>query len=256
MAEEEREVEEAASDAQTEEKAEETGAEKEAEEQTESAESAPAKEKPGRSAKKKPGKKEKAKLDVKIFGRWDSNITVNDPGLAAYINLEPKLLPRSAGAYRSRFHKSKMHIAERLALHMMVTGHAGKRHRLSSGRFGGGFYKALSIVEDAFALIEKKGSSPVETLVRALENAAMREEVISYQLGSIMARESVITAPQRRVDKALRYFCQGAYRKSFGKKKRVHEALAEELLAASQGSMDSHAIREKDRIEKEAGGAR
>ncbi|MBI4018339.1 MAG: 30S ribosomal protein S7, partial [Candidatus Aenigmarchaeota archaeon] len=64
------------------------------------------------------------------------------------------------------------------------------------------------------------------------------------------------TAPQRRVDKTLRYFAQGAYRKSFHSKKGLAQALAEEILAAYHGSQDSTALREKERIEREASGAR
>ncbi len=204
----------------------------------------------------------------KLFGRWDSNVAVNDVGLAAYINLRPRLLPRSAGAYRRPFHKSKMHIAERLALHMMVPGHQGKRHRITSGIFAGGFIQILSSIEKAMEIIEKKentrltsegrpaNANPIEVLVRAIENAAVREEVISYQLGSIMARDAVITSPQRRIDKTLRAIAQGTYRKTFNKKKGLENALADELIAASKGSNESHAIKERERIEREAEGSR
>ena len=61
-------------------------------------------------------KKERAKFDVKLFNRWDNNVEVQDASLRGYINLEPRILPRSAGIQRGRFHKSKMHIVERLAL--------------------------------------------------------------------------------------------------------------------------------------------
>ncbi|HLD49222.1 MAG TPA: 30S ribosomal protein S7 [archaeon] len=208
--------------------------------------------------KEKRDKSEKTDFShIKIFGRWDSNISVENPGLRNYISLEARFLPRSAGIHRSRFHKSKMHITERLALHFFVTGHSGKKHRLTSGRFGGNFNNVMKIIEKAFSIIEEKEKkNPVEVLVRAIENAALREEIISYQMGSIMARESVITAPQRRVDRTLRFFAQGSYKKSFGKKKSVSECLADELIAASKNSSDSYGIKEKERIENEASGAR
>src|SRR3989344_4320300 len=202
-------------------------------------------------------KREKTVFDVKLFNRWDTNVPVNDPSLRGYINLEPKILPRSAGTQRGRFHKSRMHIVERLALKMSVSGHTGKKHKLTSGKFGGNYNTVIKSVEKALEIIEKKeNKNPVEVLVKAIENAALREEVISYQLGSIMARESVITAPQRRVDKTLRFFAQAAYRKSFNKKKSLGESLAEELMAAYKNSADSFAIKEKERIEREASGAR
>ena len=202
-------------------------------------------------------KREKHIFNFKLFNRWDSNVPVNDPSLKSYINLEAKILPRSAGTHRGRFHKSKMHITERLALKMSVSGHTGKKHKLTSGKFGGNYNNVIKVVENALAIIEKKeNKNPIEVLVKAIENAALREEVISYQLGSIMARESVITAPQRRVDKTLRFFAQSAYRRSFNKKKSLADSLAEEIITAYKNSSDSFAIKEKERIEREAGGAR
>jgi len=213
----------------------------------------PARRKPVKHVRKR----EKTHFDFKLFGRWDSNVAVNDPSLKTYINLEPKILPRSAGVQRGRFHKSKMHIVERLALKMSVSGHTGKKHKLTSGKFGGNLTTILKVVERALEIIEKKeNKNPIEILVKAIENSALREEVISFQMGSIMAREAVITAPQRRVDKSLRFFAQSAYRKSFNKKKGLAEALADELMAAAKNSQESFAIKEKERIEREATGAR
>ena len=211
-----------------------------------------------RARPQKPVKKrEKTKFDVKLFGRWDSNVPINDPSLKGYINVDPKILPRSAGTHRGRFHKSKMHVVERLALKMSVSGHTGKKHKITSGKFGGNYTTILKVVEKALEIIEKKeNKNPIEVLIKAIENAALREEVISFQMGSIMARESVITAPQRRVDKTLRFFAQSAYRRTFNKHKGLAEALAEEIIAASKNLQDSFAIKEKERIEREATGAR
>jgi len=201
--------------------------------------------------------KEKRKFDVKLFGRWDSNIEVHDLSIKPYLNVDARLLPRSAGRLRRPFHKSKAHIVERLALHVMVPGHAGRKHKITSGPLAGSSYNALQNVEKALEIVEKKeNKNPVEVLVRAVENAALSEEIISYQMGSIMAREAVVTSPQRRIDKTLRFFAQGAFRRSFNKKKSFAEALAEEILMAYTGSPDSTAIKEKERIEREAAGAR
>lgn len=195
---------------------------------------------------------------MKLFDKWDSNIEVGDPGLRNYINLKPRLVPKSSGALQKhRFYKSKMHIVERLALHLLVSGHAGRKHRLSSGRFGGGFVTVLKQVERGLEIIEKKeNKNPVEVLIRAIENAALREEIMTYQMGSVVARDSVISAPQRRVDKVLRSFAQGIYRKSFGKNTTLGDAMAVEIIAAYKNSTDSFAIKEKDRVEREALGAR
>jgi small subunit ribosomal protein S7 len=201
--------------------------------------------------------REKTKFDIKMFGKWDSNnIEVKDISLKEYINLDAKYIPRSAGRLRKTFHKSKAHIIERLVLHILVPGHTGKKHRLTSGPYGGGFYTAMKNVEKAFDIIqEKTGKNPIEVLVRAIENAAVREEIISYQMGSIVAREAVTTAPQRRIDKTLRYIAQGSCRKAHNKKITFANALATELMAASEGK-ESYCIKEKERIEREAMGAR
>jgi len=211
-----------------------------------------------REERKEPAKREKKVFPgIKLFGKWDDAFEISDMSLRNYLNIDPKFLPKSAGRLRKPFHKSKAHIVERLAQHMLVCGHRGKKHRITSGKFAGNLYNTLTAVEKAFDIIEKKEKkNPIEVFVRALENAALREEIISYQLGSIVARESVITAPQRRIDKALRYFAQGAFRKSFKNKKKLEQALADEILGAYKNSNESFAIGEKERIEREAIGAR
>jgi small subunit ribosomal protein S7 len=206
-------------------------------------------------SKAKP-KREKTRFTFRLFGKWEP-IQITDKSLQGYINMDARILPRSEGAFRGKLHKSKMHIVERLALKMMVSGHTGKKHKITSGKFAGNYGNVLKHVEKALEIIEQhEKKNPLEVLVKAIENAALREEVISYQLGSIIAREAVVTAPQRRIDKTLRYFAQSAYRRSFGKKKSLGEALADELIAAYRNSADSFAIKEKERIEREASGAR
>jgi len=196
--------------------------------------------------------------DVKLFGRWANTAEFTEPGLQKYITVRPVMIPKNYGAMGSqRFHKSRMHIVERLALHMMVPGHTGKRHRTSSGQLGGKCDQNLGTIEKAFEIIESRTkTNPIQVLVKAIENAAPREEITSYQMGSITARDAVIVSPQRRVDKTLRIMAQGVYKASFGKKKKAEEALAEELIAASNASNDSHAVKEKERLEREAMGAR
>jgi len=199
-------------------------------------------------------------VDVKIFGKWSvKGIEVKDPGLKAYINLEPKLVPKTYGRFsQQQFYKSKMNIVERLMNHLAVPGHRGKKHKITSGRCVGKTEIHYKIVKEAFEIIEKRtGKNPIEVLVRAIENAAIREEITGYQVGGIIVRRAVVTSPQRRVDLALRMLVQAAYRKSFGKKANMAQALADELIAAyNNDASKSEAIREKERIEKEAEAAR
>jgi ribosomal protein S7 len=76
-------------------------------------------------------------------------------------------------------------------------------------------------------------------------------------MGGIMVRKAVVTSPQRRVDLALSMLVQSAYRKAFGKKASMAQALADEIFFAYQNDASkSEAIKEKERIEREADGAR
>lgn len=198
--------------------------------------------------------------EIKLMGRWSTEgIEVTDPGLKGYINLKPVLVPRSGGRHASQqFYKSNISILERLMNHLFVPGHRGKKHLRSSGQAGGKSTTAWKIVKDTLIILEKRSKkNPLEILVRAIENAALREEITSFQVGGIMVRKAVITAPQRRIDLALRLITQAAYQKSSNKKKTMAQALADEIIASyNYDSANSVAIKEKERIEREAAGAR
>lgn len=196
----------------------------------------------------------------KIFNRWSiEGITVSDPGLKNYINLRPIIVPTSHGRHAvSQFYKSShLNIIERLINHLFVPGHKGKRHRMTSGQCAGKSMTVYNIVKKTLEIIEERTKkNPIEVFVRAIENAALREEITSFQVGGIIVRRAVITAPQRRVDLALRLIKQGAYHKAFGKKS-ITQCLAEEILATyNYDAQNSYAIKEKERIEREAAGAR
>ncbi|MEM5872495.1 MAG: 30S ribosomal protein S7 [Candidatus Aenigmatarchaeota archaeon] len=197
---------------------------------------------------------------IKIFNKWDiEGIEVKDPGLKNYINLKPFIVPKTFGrTAKKQFHKSQMNIIERLANHIFVSGHRGKKHLITSGRNVGKTFKVWKIVEDSFKILEEKTKkNPIEVFVRALENAALREEITSFQVGGIIVRKAVVTSPQRRVDIALRLMVQGAFQKAFNSPKRMAETLADEIYAAyNNDAQNSYAIKEKERIEREAAGAR
>ncbi|MDO8555943.1 MAG: 30S ribosomal protein S7, partial [Nanoarchaeota archaeon] len=57
-------------------------------------------------------------------------------------------------------------------------------------------------------------------------------------------------------DVALRFMVQGSYQKSYGKKPKAHEALAEEILKAYQSDGKSFAISKKLELERQADAAR
>ena len=197
--------------------------------------------------------------EIKLFNKWSyDGIKVKDPGIAEYVSITPVIVPRTSGKYAStQFYKSKMNVVERLLNKLFVSGHRGKKHKLTSGRNVGKTQNAANIIKEAFAIIEEKTKkNPIEVLVNAVENSAPLEEAISYQRGGIFVREGVVTSPQRRVDLALKHIAQGTQTKSSRSKKSAGTALAEEIMAAARGETASFAYSEKMRREKEASGAR
>lgn len=199
-------------------------------------------------------------MEIKIFDRWSTKeIEVFDLGLKRYINLQPFFVPKSRGRYSEKqFHKSKMSIVERLITKLMVPGHRGRKHVISSGRVVGRYLTNYNTVKKTFEKIESiTKKNPIEVFIRAIENAALREEIAAYQVGGIIVRRAVTTSPQRRVDVVIKNIVQAAYRKSFGKKETIVDSLTNEIIAASNNDASkSEAIREKERIERESEGAR
>lgn len=198
--------------------------------------------------------------ELKLFNRWSfQGVEVKDPGLKPYINLKPTIIPKTGGrSAKQQFHKSNMSIIERLANKMMVPGHKGKKHLITSGRNTGKTDTVFNVIKETFERLEKRTSeNPIRVFVGALENSALREEIASYQMGGSMVRKAVVTAPQRRVDLSLSIITQSAYKKSFGKKRSMADELADEIFFAYKNDASkSEAIKEKERIEKEASASR
>jgi len=199
-------------------------------------------------------------MEVKVFNKYSiEGIKVNDPGLSRYINLEPRIVPKTGGRNIGiRFHKSKALIVERLINKVMNSGHRSKKHKATSSHFTGKGATAYQIVEKAFEIIQKKTSTnPVEVLVRAIENAAAREEIIAIEYGGARYPKAVEMAPQRRVDLVLRLFTQSAYQRgAFNKKKAIEQALADEIINAYNKSPQSEAISKKFELERQADSSR
>jgi len=185
---------------------------------------------------------------ILLFGKYDlSEVTVNDGGLAKYIDLTPTNVPHSGGKHANRwFGKSKLSIVERLINNMMRTED-----------FTGKKLKSYRAVSDAFDIINARTKkNPVQVLVEALENAAPREEVTRLQFGGISVPKAVDVAPQRRLDIALRNVSKGAVKASFKNKKAIAYCIADELILASKGEMASFGVSKKEEIERVAQSAR
>lgn len=197
--------------------------------------------------------------DIKVFDKWSvDGIKVVDPGLQRYISLKPVIVPKTGARYAgNRFHKSKVFIIERLINKLMVTGHKGKKHFMSSGHNTGKASQAYEIVRKTLTLLEEKTKkNPIDVFVTALENASPREEIVTIEYGGARYPKAVECAPQRRIDITLRLFTQGAYQKSFNKKKSIEFALADEILGAYQFSQNSLAISKKLELERQADSSR
>jgi len=197
--------------------------------------------------------------DIKLFNRWDtSHIKVFDPGLQDYINIKPLIIPRTGGRnVGTQFWKSKNNIVERFMNKVMIPGHKGKKHKITSGHCGGKGATAYAIVEKVFSRIERKtNKNPVEVFVKAVENAAPREEITTIEYGGARYPKAVECAPQRRVDFALRLMVQGAYAASFGKKKSIEDALSEEIIKAYNMDQGSIALSKKLELERQADASR
>jgi len=197
--------------------------------------------------------------EIKTFNRWDATeAEISDDALLRYINLENILAPRSKGRHSEKqFYKAEVPIVERLLNRMYVAGHRGKKHYITSGINTGHSEKLWSEIEEAFEIIEEEtGENPFQVLVTAIENSAPVEEVVTYQRGGVRARKAVMSAPQRRVDLAIRLLVQGAYDKRRSEKNKASETLAQEIIGAANEDNNIRAVREKQRKEREAEGAR
>lgn len=194
----------------------------------------------------------------KIFDLYDvSNITVKDAALKPYLNFSAKLLLKSQGRNLDRFGAAKVNVVERLSRHLDVPGHIGKKHKIITKWASGKYTKNMSTVLKALEIVQKKtGKNPVQVLAEAVENGSPRDEITVIEHAGARYPQSVDCSPLRRINLALRWMIQGSYTKSFGKKKKMFETLAEEIIKASEGSAESYAFSKKNEAEKQADGAR
>ena len=180
--------------------------------------------------------------DIKLFGKWSyKGVIVRDPSLKKYISLKPVFLPHTGGRHeKRRFGKAEVPIVERLINRLMRKAkNTGKKHL------------AYNIVKNAFDLIYVKlHENPLQVFVRALENAAPREETTRIMYGGIVYHVAVDVSPMRRVDLAIRHITEGAFHCAFRSVKPIEECLADEIIAAANNDPKSYAIQRKEEIER------
>jgi small subunit ribosomal protein S7 len=207
-------------------------------------------------------KKKSQFSDYKLFNKWPcSEVIVTDISLAKYINLDPIITPHTFGRKnRGRFEKATMNIVERLVNKMMRSGQ-GKRKL--SGKFlrgrgsCGKKLETMKIVEKAFEIVEKQTKqNPIQVLVKAIENAAPREDVTRIKKGGVAYTLAVDLAPMKRLDESVKNIALGGFGASFNKKTSAEQALADEMIAAASNDLKSVAIKRKDEVERIAKASR
>jgi small subunit ribosomal protein S7 len=197
-------------------------------------------------------------MAMKLFDMWDiSEIKVEDQGLKRVINLQPKLLLKSHGRIKYDAAKTKVNVVERFVNLLQVPGSRGKKHRIITSWVSGKHGKCTKILIDAFKIIEQRtGQNPVAVFVKAIENAAPRDEVTSIEYGGARYPQAVDISPRRRLNLVLRFFVNGSYDRAFNKKATITQSLANEIIAAYNNSSESYAITKKNDLEKQADAAR
>lgn len=195
---------------------------------------------------------------MKIFDLYETKeVKVEDPALKKYINLNERLVLKTHGRFVEKFGKTKVNILERLTGLIAVPGHRGKKHRIQTSHASGKYTKNVKAVLKILKILEEKTKqNPIQVFVRAIENSAPRDEVTTIEYGGARYPQAVDTSPLRRLNLALRNLVHGGYDKSFGKKVKIEEALANEILKASENNNESFAIQKKIESERQADAAR
>lgn len=183
-----------------------------------------------------------------LFGKYAfGDVQVTDISLVKYINLDPIILPHSGARHgNTRFAKHKMNLVERLINELMRSeNYTGKKS------------SAYRAVREAFDIIHTRTKdNPIQVLVKAVENAAPREEVTRLRYGGISVPKAVDVSPARRLDVALRNMSSGIVLASFKSKNSISSCIADEIMKAAKGDMNSAAVAKKEEVERVAKSAR
>ncbi len=196
---------------------------------------------------------------MKAFDKYDlKEVKVEDEGLKNVVFLDDKLVIKSHGRLNTdKFGRIKVNIIERFVNLISVPGHRGKKQKIQTKHATGKYYKNMKMALSCFEIIQDKtGKNPIQIFIKAIENAAPREEVTTIEYGGARYPQAVDTSPLRRINVALRNLVHAGYDKSFNKKIKIQQGLASEIIAASENSGESAAIKKKNELEKQADSAR
>ena len=201
-------------------------------------------------------------MPFKYFDKWSvDDIVIRDSGLKQYIRLEPGMVLHGGGRHsRKQFGKADVPIVERLMNKIMRSGPGVRKlggRAIRGAKACGKKYKAHNIVRKSFEIVgEREKKNPIQVLIDAIQNSAPREETTRISYGGITYYIGVDSAPQRRLDTALKNLAAGSFAASFSNKKPIEECLAEELIMAANNDTKSFAVARKEEAERIAKGAR
>ena len=195
---------------------------------------------------------------MKIFDLYETgSVKVEDPGLRRYINLNEKLLLKFHGREREKFGRAKVNTLARFINLLTNPGHRGRKHKIMTHWASGKWSKKAAVMIKTLNIIsEKTKENPIQVFVKAIENAASRDEITTIEYGGARYPQAVDISPMRRLSLSMRNLAHGAYDKCFGKNVKLENALASEIIAAYQNSSESKAIAKKNETEKMADSSR
>lgn len=184
--------------------------------------------------------------EQKLFGKWSyADLKTSDPSLVGYISFQSVksqvYLPHTAGRYQQRaFRKVSCPFVERLVNSLMMHGrNAGKK------------LMVIKIVKQALEIVNlMTGENPLQVLLKAIENGGAREDSTRIQVGGVIKRQAVDVSPLKRINSAIYLITFGTREAAFRKIKTIAECLADEIMNAAKGSVNSYTIRKKDETER------
>ena len=196
-----------------------------------------------------------------LFEKYSYDVEVADLSLKNYINLKQAQYPMSyRRSSQKPFSKASVGLIDRLENSLMRGGTGAKvgGHVIrTKGRLQGKKLKVIKIIEEAFDIVNSRtGANPVQVFVKALENAAPIEDTTHVVYGGITSNVAVDISASRRLDIALRNIAHATIIGAFDDKRTMAEALANELILASNADINSFALKRKNEIERMARSAK
>src|SRR3989344_3566491 len=174
---------------------------------------------------------------LKLFDLYSTDeLSIKDNALKPYINLSPRILAKSHGRQNEKLAYIKTSIIERFANRLAVSGHVGKKHKIITSWSSGKYNRNMKTMLQTMEIISKKtGKNPLQVIIDAIENGSPRDEITVIEHAGARYPQAVDCSPVRRVNLAVRWIVQGAYSKAFGKKTKIADSLANEIINAAKG---------------------